>query len=298
MNFATHAILGMLWLATNLAAAPTNRVAFPLPPAPVVRSPVDSFRALLVMPIQERRTNLAARPAETRERLLAKIREYQGLTAEERELRLIATELRWFLKPLMTLPLTNRSAELATIPTNLLEMVQARLEQWDKLSPAVQRMMLTNEHGATYLASGSAAKLYPPLPSDRVRQKLQDRFEQLFELTSAEKEKVLATLSEPEQRQMQKTLEAFGKLTPAQRVQCVQSFAKFSSMSAAERQEFLKNATRWAQMTPAERQSWRELVSRAPEVPPLPTFTTRRPPLPPPFPPAGKKIFAPTNNGG
>jgi hypothetical protein len=296
MKLVAQIIFGVLLVGgLNATQAQTNRISLPVPPEPVLRSPVDSFRSLLLLPAQERRAQLAARPAEARERLMAKIREYQGLTPEERELRLKATELRWYLKPLMALPATNRASRLASIPTNLLEMVQVRLDQWDKLSPVVQRIMLTNEHGATYLASGSATRLYPPLPTDKIRSKFQERFEQLFELTSAEKEEVLSTLSEAEQRQMQKTLEAFEKLSPAQRIQCVQSFAKFSGMSATERQEFLKNAVRWAQMTPAERQSWRELVSTAPMFPPLPHLTTRRPP---PLPSQLPKSSMPTNNGG
>src|SRR6478609_1586095 len=256
----------------------STMAVFPKPPAPILRSPVDSFRGLLLLPAPERQKQLAARPPAVREQLLVKIREYQNLTPEERELRLKATELRWYLKPLMALPPTNRADRLATVPTNMLAMVQARLEQWDQFSPVVQQMLLTNQHGASYLASGGTANLYPPLPGEKVRQKLQERFERIFEFTPAEKEKVLATLSDVEQRQMQKTLSDFEKLSPGQRMQCVRSFAKFSGMSPVERQEFLKNAERWAQMTPAERQSWRYLVNAAPQLPPLPQLISRQQP--------------------
>lgn len=283
--------------ATSLAAQTrTNATPAPLPhpPAPILRSPVDSFRALLLLPAPERQKQLAVRPPAVREQLLAKIREYQSLTPEECELRLKATELRWYLQPLMTLPPTNRAARLAIVPTNLLAMVQARLEQWDRFAPAVQQMLLTNQHGASYLASGGTAHLYPPLPGEKVRQKLQERFARIFEFTPTEKEKVLASLSDAEQRQMRKTLNDFEQLTPAQRMQCVRSFAKFSGMSPVERQEFLKNAERWAQMTPTERQSWRTLVSHAPALPPLPQLLTRQPPLPPGLNPSP----SPTNGGG
>ena len=121
-------------------------------------------------------------------------------------------------------------------------------------------------------------------------------YNRLFELTAAEQENVLATLSEAEQRQMQKTLQAYERLTPQQRAQCVRSFAKFAELPSAERQEFLKNAERWAQMTPAQRQSWRELVSTAPNIPPLPQLTIQRPP---PLPPGLRQNpTPPTTNGG
>jgi hypothetical protein len=103
-----------------------------------------------------------------------------------------------------------------------------------------------------------------------------NRFNQFFQLTTQEKEKALQMLSEPERRQIEKTLEAFGKLPPAQRAHCIRSFDKFASLSLEERQQFLKNAERWKLMSPGERQGWRQLVSRLP--PPLPR---RPPPLPP-----------------
>lgn len=251
----------------------------PLPPPAIMRSPVDAFRSLLVMPAADRKAQLAARPPEVRQRLLDIIREYQSLTPEARDLRLKATELQWYLKPLLTAAPTNRIAQLEAVPENMREMVTVRLQQWDAFPPGIQRLMLTNQAGPEYFLSGSRQDL-PPLPQGLVPNRVLERYHRLFELTAAEQEKVLATLSEAERRQMEKTLVAFKQLNPQQRAQCVQSFAKFSGLSPAERLEFLKNAERWAQMTPAERQAWRELVSTAPKIPPLPQLL---PPLPPPL---------------
>jgi hypothetical protein len=213
-----------------------------------------------------------------RQKLIDKIREYQSLTPEERDLRLKATELQWYLKPLMTAPATNRTAQLEVIPENVRDLVAVRLKQWDALPPTIQQLMLTNHAGPEYFVGGVATNNFPPTPPGLIRNRLLDRYNRLFELTADEKEKVLASLSEVERRQMEKTLAAFKQLNPQQRAQCVQSFAKFSELSPAERREFLKNAERWAQMTPAERQAWRELVSTAPKIPPLPQLL---PPLPP-----------------
>ena len=113
--------------------------------------------------------------------------------------------------------------------------------------------------------------------SEDQRRNTLHRFNQFFALTAAEKEEALNTLSEPERRQIEKTLRTFGHLRPDQRAQCIRSFAKFASLSLDERQQFLKNAERWKLMSPAERQAWRQLVTRLP--PPLP------PRLPPPLPP-------------
>jgi hypothetical protein len=294
-RFVCLAILtGGVALTCRIAPAQTNRLA-PPPPIPALKSPVDSFRTLLVMPAEERRQFLATRTTNVQERLVQKIREYQSLTPGERELRLKATELRWYLQPLMNMPATNRAAQLALVTENLREMVAARLEQWDRIPAPLQQLFLTNQQGAGYLARVASPTNYPPLPTVVIHQKLVDRFNQLFDLTPREKEKVLATLSDAERRQMEKTLESYQKLSPAQRRQCLVSFQTFVGMNPAERQEFLKNAERWSQMTPAERQSWRELVSAAPRLPVPPIVSVPRPPLP--F-PSRKPGPAVTTNGG
>ena len=52
-------------------------------------------------------------------------------------------------------------------------------------------------------------------------------------------------------------------------------------MSLVERREFLKKAEAWERMTPQERQQWRELVSRVPNLPPLPPRMAPRMIVPP-----------------
>lgn len=273
-------LVGIAVLMEGISAMAGTNAPLPSPPLPAMKSPVDSFRALLVMPAADRKTQIATRSADVQKKLVEKIREYQSLTPDERELRLKTTELRWYLKPVMSSPATNRVAQLNIIPENLRQMVADRIEQWDKLAPSVQQLILTNQHGADYVVRISSLPPSPPLPGAKIRTAMTARFEKMFELTANEKEKVLSTLSDAERRQMEKTLEAFSKLTPMQRSQCQKAFSKFTGMSAGEKQEFLKNAQRWSEMSPAERQSWRELVSTAPRIPPLPHIA-RPPPLPP-----------------
>lgn len=292
-----HLILVLIgWVASYSGqSAETNQAMTPpLPPVVITRSPVESFRALLVMPAADRKAQLAARPPEARQRLIEKIREYQALTPEDRDLRLKATELQWYLKQLMIAPVTNREPQLESIPENLRAMVAARLKQWDMLPAGIQQLMLTNQAGPEYLARHSATNL-PPYPPDLIRNRLVERYNRFFELTAEEKEKVLATLSEAEQRQMEKTLLAYKQLSAQQRAQCIRSFARFATLNAAERLEFMKNAERWAQMTPAERQAWRELVSSAPNLPPVPEWTIQRPPVPPDL---KQKLRGTATNGG
>jgi hypothetical protein len=281
--------------ATNFPApqkifsAPVN---LPLPPRPSVKSPVDFFRELLAMTPVEQEKSLTNRPLDVRDRILAKLREYAALDPDERELRLRATELRWYLLPLLYLAPTNRAARLAAIPEDMRPLVRSRLQRWDILPPPLQREFFESERTLRYFTrvDSSSQVPLPPLPPNRElpsgspgsnparrkalsegeREKMAARFNQFFELTAAEKKKTLNTLSNAERQQMEKTLKTFGELPPGQRLQCIRAFTEFAGMSVEEKTEFLKNAQRWSQMSPKERQAWRDLVSHVPEWPPVP----------------------------
>ena len=281
--------------SVKLFSAPTNALTPP-------RSPVDFFRQLLAMSPDEREIALTNKPPEIRERILAKVAEYEALDPDARELRLRATELSYYLTPLLRAAPADRATLLAKVPDDLRELVQSRLEQWIILPPPLQQEFLDNESAIRYFATVDAASIPPPpdprqhfwlsnddqtrwaaLPENQRRQMIA-QFNQFFELTPDEKQEALNTLSDAERAQMQKTLQAFGKMPPDQRDECIRAFSKFSAMSASEKDEFLKNAARWSQMTPKERQTWRDLVANVPEWPPLPPgfmATMPTPPTPP-----------------
>jgi hypothetical protein len=278
-----------------LAGNPTNGPAsmnFPAETTNAVvpaRSPVDLFRQLLAMPPGGRENFLTNKPPGIRARILAKVGEYEALNADDRELRLRATELQWYLEPLLREPPTNRAARLAQVPDDLRELVNNRLQEWTILPPPLQEEFLDNERTLSYFTrldprktplampeSGGAAALSEDdqahwnALSEVQRAQVTAQFNHFFELTPYEKQKTLNTLSDAERQQMEKTLQSFDKLPPDQRAECVNAFAKFSSMDAGQQAEFLKNAARWSEMSPAERKAWRDLVVNVPQWPPLP----------------------------
>jgi hypothetical protein len=270
--------------SVKLLSVRTNFVMPPLPPAP--QSPVKIFRELLAMSPQERNNYLTNRPPEIRERVLAKVNEYLALDPDERELRLRATELRWYLMPLLRGSPTNRDAQLSRVPDDIRGLVKTRLIQWEILPPPLQKEFLENERTLHYFShldstngpsepgssgkpSGEDQARWNAL-SEQQRQIMTAQFNHFFELAPGEKQKTLDTLSDAERAQMEKTLQTFDKLPPQQRLECVHAFTKFAGMSPQERSEFLKNAERWSQMPPKERQAWRDLVAQVPKWPPLP----------------------------
>jgi Protein of unknown function (DUF3106) len=272
-------VLGALWVrAQNPPTAPMPVLPSainPVPPLPQIQSPVNFFRQLLAMSPGERNLSLSNRPPEIRTRILAKVREYQSLPPDERELRLRATELRWWLTPLLRLTGAEREARLAQVPEDLRGIVRSRLTQWDIFPPALQQELLTNSPTLHYFARVDLTDTAAASPE---QQKISEQFNRFFELTPQEKQQAINTLSPAERTQMENTLKTFEQLPATQRRQCLHNYARFAGMSAAERAEFLKNAESWAKLSPQERQTWRDLVAQIPILPPLPT------PTPPPLP--------------
>jgi hypothetical protein len=240
------------------------------PPMPKLPSPVNFFRQLLAMSPVERLAALTNRPPEARAKILTKVREYQALGPDERELRLRATELRWYLTPLLRVPPTERAARLANVPEELRGLVQSRLQQWDILPPPLQQEFLASAPALHYFARLETTNQTATTPA---QEKIGKQFNQFFELTPVEKQQTLKTLSAAERAQMEKTLQTFDKLPPKQRFTCLRNYAKFAGMNATERAEFLKNAESWSKMSPKERQTWRDLVAQVPQWPPMPPAT-------------------------
>jgi Protein of unknown function (DUF3106) len=287
---------------------------------PSPRPPVETFRQLLAMNPAERKRLLADRPPETQRLILAKVREYESLSPERRELRLQATELHYYLWPLMHTAWTNRSPQLALVPQRDRSLVEGRLREWDKLPWSKQQELLTNAATIRYFTELQTGP--PPLPeiSPARREKLEAgirewrrlpalqrqrilvRFSRFFELTPEERDKALTALSETERRQIEKTVDHFSGLSPSERDLCIRSFEKFAGLSLAERQQFLKKAEHWKRMPSDERGQWIRLVKDLPHQPPLPPGLIPMPPAPPglnvsphpPFPPPTDYTPAPT----
>jgi hypothetical protein len=296
--FAVGQLAASQLVAGTITNVPAPQKSFSAPsnPSPSTiprpQSPVDLFRRLLALTPGERENALANRPPEIRDRILAKVLEYEAFDPNERELRLRATELRWYFLPLLHTSMTNRAAQLAQVPDDLRELVDTRLTQWDLLPPPLKDEFLESERALRYFVHVDSPNnlTLPPMPPDRgrhhgpqsydlahwntlpedQRQKITAQFNRYFELTPEEKQETLNTLSAAEREQMKNTLQAFDNLPVELRAECVRSFGKFASMSTAEKKEFLKNAERWAQMSPEERQTWRDLVVNVPQWPPLP----------------------------
>lgn len=282
-------------------------------PVPVLKSPVEQFRELLAMSHADRARAITNRPPTIQQQLLAKLKEYDALSANERELRLRTTELRYYLIPMLNMPPADRSKAMDRIPIDIRQLVQDRLVSWDSLPNDLRRDLLENESIIRYfresqarsaadranefsrISPGQRAQLesgiarWRAIPDDQ-QQKVMQRFDQLFVMSSRERDAVLKTLSEPERQQIEATLRSLEGLPPPQRIRCVQSLSKFVSLTAEERAEFLRSAERWRALSPDQRDAWRKMVARLSSLPPMPPGVT--PWLPPPLPPVQTRPIA------
>jgi len=291
---------------SSRAAEPPARPAVVAAPMPPARSPIDSFRELLAMNPAEQRTFLANRPPESQKRILAKLQEYQALKPEERELRLRATELHYYLMQFLGTAATNRAVQLQFVPAQIRALVADRLEQWDSLPADLKQKLLENERMLDYFTTRTvqlptrpgAVPQPPPGNQEQLDEAVRrwqsfsreekgaiiKNFKKVFELSPEEKTNVLAALSEPERRQIEKSLQSFAGLTPPQKAQCMRSFDKLANLTPEDLRQFLKDAGRWESMSPSDRQTWRDLVYNLSHLPPLPPGMGG-PPLPPRSPP-------------
>ncbi len=276
-----------------------------VPPAlPTPKAPIEYFRELLAMPVAERERSIADKSEEQKKILRAKIKEYESLPKDERELRLAVTELRWYLVPLMRMAPADRGNRLEAIPAGKKALIEDRLKRWDELSHDQQKEFLENELTTHYFLRLQSAtpeqkeNILQTFPEDRrqkleeelarwrslpreQRERMSERFEQFFSLNPKEKEKALNTLSETERLQMEKTLRTYQNLPPEQRKRCIESFEKLARMDGRERIQFLRKAQVWEKMSSDDRKTWRKLVDKFPQMPPLPPGLDYGPPLPP-----------------
>ncbi len=262
-------------------------------------SPVDFFRHLLKLEPTSRDRALTTKSPMVREFLLKRVAEYESLAPNEREFRLKATELRHYLRPLMDSPIGDRVAQLRKVPIHVLPLVQQRLAQWDKLSPATQREVLENEwmlHAVLRFGQGDASvqialsqvpeekrssienqiAAWKGIPSVR-QQEILGRFSQFFALNQVEKNRVLQQLPELQRDRLAPTLRGFENLSPEQRRACLIALQRFSAMSSEQQQMFMKNAELWRGLSDVEKHTWRRVVSDFPPLPP----GAGMPPLPP-----------------
>ncbi len=265
------------------------------------KNPMDDFRRLLALSPEERVKDLADKPEHFRDMLLGKLKEYDALPEEQRELRLRSTELRFDMMYLLRASPERRTEKLAAMPEDRRKLLEERLKQWDSLSPELQQEVQEHQSTIQYVIRVDAApasakedvfKDVPPEFRDKVKQRVAelhalpkekmvamvDTFHKLFELSDKEQQGILEKLTNDERVKLERKIAEFEKLPPEERKRCMDSARRFNNLSPEDQARFLTTAQRWEKMSEDERNAWRNLVK---QMPPLPPGLTPQPPLPP-----------------
>ncbi|MBN8249843.1 MAG: DUF3106 domain-containing protein, partial [Verrucomicrobia bacterium] len=289
--------------ADGVPQAPAIRVPNPPPPRPPARkSPTDLFRELLVQSPAEREAFLAQRSPAARALIESKLREFEPLPPDQRELRLRVAELQFYLSPLLRATMGERPRLIGIAPVEIRPILERRLQTWDATPASRQQALLDSETALSQFVrfqTSDPAALPQVLrgvpeeqragveaqwrrwialsPDQRARQT--EDFQEFLDLRPAERDRVLRRLSTAERVQMEATLERFRGLPPGQRERAVNGFRRFLDMPPAARASFLENAAQWERLSPAERDAWRRVVERVrnPVPVPMPPERTRPP---------------------
>src|SRR5262249_47013904 len=155
-----------------------------------------------------------------------------------------ATELRWYLLPLLNMPATNRAERLKLVPEPYHQLVAARVQEWDLWPPSFQRDVLEFQLTMDLVktgAVGQAATTLQTLPpkerheleqklsrwqamSPPQREQLYAAFQHYFELSDQEKEKTMQALSVPERQETEKVLDPIEKWPKQQQDKYIAAF--------------------------------------------------------------------------
>ena len=139
-----------LFMLLSVSSLTLRGATIELPPTPLSDpamnpSPLAFFRELLESSETGRISDLSKYPEKVQLVLRRKLAEYDALTPSARELRLQATELRYYLRPLMAKQEGYRKLALPGIPEKFRTLVKVRLERWDQLPTDTREKILANE---------------------------------------------------------------------------------------------------------------------------------------------------------
>ena len=289
MNYMLYLLLMLSLIlccvaATHAQTSPPAAVTAPAPP-PLPPGPVDTFRRILAMSQPDREKFLATLKPENRQVVILKLQEYQGLPVEQREQRLRALHTRVWVRQLIRVPASNRVERLRGLQQADRQPIEERLAQWDRLSPELQKEVLTNETAIRWFANSPDAPL-PPFPVTAPIAKQLSHWTNLSKLERTEVLNAFQYFVEDlpakdltkfmTERPAMKSLASIASLPKEVRERYIAGVRRFTALTPADRQKFLLNAQQWQKMTPEQRESWRVLAKKlSPAAPPPPPTPSR-----------------------
>jgi hypothetical protein len=183
--------------------------------------------------------------------------------------------------------------------------VEVRLRRWDLLDSDLQKQVLEYERTIRYvvqlegLSREEQKEVAATLPqslrktwdeklgewhalSPERRQTIYGKFQKFFELSPAERARVLETLSQKDRKEAERSLQVvqeLEKLPPEEQAACLESFKNFAETPPKSDQLYLrlKAVQRWKEMSSKERDVWKKLMVVPGLGAPIPSIVSQPP---------------------
>ena len=262
-------------------------------------SPVEKFRLLLEASSSELNSELDTYPEETRSRIRLKITEYRKLSVEKRRQKLVATELRWYLPPLLNVDQETRDLHLKKLEPILANVIYQRLLTWDTLPEDLKSSSskssliighlskapslnppLPNPSASGTLASAAqpSSQNTPSLPgapgnsgsvkaSNPVSEERLQRLQAYFGMSQEAKNATLKDASLMSDSIFMSRLNWLETMPEQLWERVLSHLIRFQELSAEEKKAFGQSIKTWNRLPQAEKQAMRNLVKRTPPFP-------------------------------
>jgi hypothetical protein len=254
-------------------------------------SPVEKFRLLLEASSSELKAELDAYPEETRSKISVKIAEYRKLSVENRRQKLTATELRWYLPPLLNVDQDTRDFHLKKLEPGLAEVIHQRLMTWDSLPEDLKSSSSKSSLIIGHLSK--APSLNPPLPTPSasgtvasapklpkvpgtsvsvnaaapVSQERLQRLKAYFEMNQEAKNATLKDASLMSDSIFMSRLNWLETMPDQLRERVLSHLIRFQELSAEEKKDFGRSIKTWNRLPQPEKEALRNLVKKTPPFP-------------------------------
>ncbi len=252
---------------------------------PRTASPISHFRQLLELNTQQREAIILRQEPSTRRILERKLEEYASLSEGEKEFRLFATELHFYLEPMIGRDSSIEKIPADRIPDSIIPHLRTAMDFWNQLPVSQRDLLLSKKKAITYLITltYSSARLSAIVPEQS------DEWESLnrFLALSLDKQKAfLNSYGLAGNTRIVQVLEKMASLSADQRDRSVHALTCYLSFPPAMKDRFMDGVHTWNSMKPTERTVWRQIADRYPRVKPAPLpFSTQTAEGPyPPFP--------------
>lgn len=233
------------------------------------QSPVSHFRTILLKEKSERESFVIRQTPPVQSVLRRKIKEYEAMPATEREFRLTATELHYYLDPIFVDNRPVSTQSISGIPPHLKVYANRAVGFWNQLETAHRDLLLSKKEAVSYLVGIS----YRSKTLESLTPKPSKEWNGLYHfllLSEENQEKFCRYHGLQISPEMNELLGYLNKLDMEKRKRCAHAFVCYLSFPSDLKNRFQSGVNDWAAKKPYERSIWREIAGKYPKINPVP----------------------------